>query len=384
MALYRRRVAAGELDADPAQRLAVEKLQILAMRLADYNPARPKRVGLGLFGWGRDRLEEKVVPGLYLYGGVGRGKSMLMDLFFETAPVALKRRVHFHAFMQEIHKGIAAARAKGVSDPVRPVADAVADGATLLCFDEMQITDITDAMLVGRLFERLFERGVVIVTTSNRAPDALYKDGLNRNLFLPFIALIKERLEVHELASAVDHRLDRLQGAPVYHTPLGPAATRALDAAWTALAGGPGAPLTLTVHGREVVVPAFRNDVARASFAELCGAPLGPGDYLALAEAVEVLILDDVPTLGRARNNEAKRFVTLVDALYEAKVRLICSAAAEPDALYPEGEGAFEFERTASRLHEMRSAGWVRQAAKKDAGPVRAWPASPGKLETAG
>ena len=191
----------------------MEKLQLLAMRLADYNPAKPKRVGLGRFGWGRDRLEEKPVPGLYLYGGVGRGKSMLMDLFFAAAPVELKRRVHFHAFMQEMHKGIAAARPQGATDPVRPVADAVADQATLLCFDEMQVTDITDAMLVGRLFERLFERGVVVVTTSNRAPDELYKDGLNRNLFLPFIALIKERLEVHELASATDHRLDRLKGA---------------------------------------------------------------------------------------------------------------------------------------------------------------------------
>ena len=180
MALYRRRVAEGALDADPAQRLAVEKLQLLAMRLGDYNPARPKRVGLGLFGWGRDRIEQKPVPGLYLFGGVGRGKSMLMDLFFETAPVSPKRRVHFHAFMQEMHRGIAAARAEGASDPVRPVADAVADGATLLAFDEMQISDITDAMLVGRLFERLFERGVVVVTTSNRAPDELYKDGLNR------------------------------------------------------------------------------------------------------------------------------------------------------------------------------------------------------------
>lgn len=360
MALYRRRVADGSLDADPAQRLAVEKLQLLAMRLADYHPARPKRVGIGFFGWGRDRLEEKPVPGLYLYGGVGRGKSMLMDLFFDSAPVAPKRRVHFHAFMQEMHGGIAAARARGVTDPVRPVADAVADGATLLCFDEMQITDITDAMLVGRLFERLFERGTVIVTTSNRAPDELYKDGLNRNLFLPFIALIKERLEVHELASAVDHRLDRLAGAVVYHTPLGPSATAALDAAWTGLARGPGQPLTLTVQGRAVTLPEYRNGVARASFADLCAKPLGPADYLAIAEAVEVLILDDIPVLSRARNNEAKRFVTLVDALYEARVRLICSAAAEPDALYAEGEGAFEFARTASRLHEMRSADWGR------------------------
>ena len=183
------------------------------MRLADYNPAKPKRVGLGRFGWGRDRLEEKPVPGLYLYGGVGRGKSMLMDLFFAAAPVEPKRRVHFHAFMQEVHRGIAAARDDG-----RDRSGAAGGGrggglATLLCFDEMQISDITDAMLVGRLFERLFERGVVVVTTSNRAPDELYKDGLNRNLFLPFIALIKERLEVHELASPVDHRLDRLRGA---------------------------------------------------------------------------------------------------------------------------------------------------------------------------
>jgi cell division protein ZapE len=358
MALYRRKVAEGALDPDPAQRLAVEKLQLLAMRLADYNPARPKRVGLGLFGWGRERIEQKPVPGLFLYGGVGRGKSMLMDLFFEAAPVARKRRVHFHAFMQEVHAGIAKARAGGTTDPVKPVADAVADGATLLCFDEMQITDITDAMLVGRLFERLFERGVVVVTTSNRAPDELYKEGLNRQLFLPFIALIKDRVEVHELASATDHRLDRLAGAPVYHTPLGAEATAALDAAWDHLALGPGDPLTLTVQGRAVRLPAYRNGVARAAFAELCGQPLGPADYLAIAEAIDVLILDDVPVLGRARNNEAKRFVTLIDALYETKVRLVASAAAEPDALYPEGAGAFEFARTASRLHEMRSADW--------------------------
>lgn len=358
MALYRQRIAEGRIEADPAQRLAVEKLQLLWMRLADYNPAKPKRVGLGLFGWGRDRLEEKVVPGLYLYGGVGRGKSMLMDLFFETAPVARKRRVHFHAFMQEVHKGIAAARAEGVTDPVRPVADAIADSATLLCLDEMQITDITDAMLVGRLFERLFELGTVVVTTSNRAPDELYKDGLNRNLFLPFIALIKERLEVHELASPIDHRLDRLEGAPVYYAPLGPEATAALDRAWTSLAGGAARPLTLSVQGRAVTLPQYRAGVARASFADLCARPLGPADYLAIAEAVEVLILDDVPQLSRARNNEAKRFVTLVDALYEGKVRLIVSAAAEPDELYMSGEGAFEFARTASRLHEMRSADW--------------------------
>lgn len=360
MAAYRDRVAEGALNADPAQRLAVEKLQLLALRLADYNPAKPKSVGLGRFGWGRERMEQKAVPGLYLFGGVGRGKSMLMDLFFQTAPISPKRRVHFHAFMQEIHKGIGAARARGVTDPIRPVADAVADGATLLCFDEAQITDITDAMLVGRLFERLFERGVVIVATSNRAPDDLYKNGLNRQLFLPFIALIKDKLEVHELASATDHRLEVLAGAPVYHTPSGPAATAALDAAWAALTQGPDAPLALEVHGREVALPRHRNRVARASFAELCGRSLGPADYLALAEALDILILEDVPTLGPARANEAKRFVTLIDALYEARVRLIVSAAAEPEALHVEGAGAFEFERTVSRLREMQGVGWGR------------------------
>jgi cell division protein ZapE len=358
MALYRKRVSEGALDPDPAQRLAVEKLQLLHMRLADYNPARPKRVGLGRFGWGRERIEESAVPGLYLYGGVGRGKSMLMDLFFEGAPVTPKRRVHFHRFMQEAHAGIHEARALGVEDPVRPVADGIADGATLLAFDEMQITDITDAMLVGRLFERLFARGVVVVATSNRHPDDLYKDGLNRHLFKPFIALLKDRLEVHELASARDHRLDRLHGAKVWHVPAGPEADAALDAAWTALAGGPGRRHVIRVLGHDLVLPAFRGGVARAGFDDLCGRPLGPADYLALAEEVEVLILSDIPVLSRAQSNEAKRFVTLVDALYEARVRLVASAEAPPDALYPDGPGAFEFARTASRLAEMQAADW--------------------------
>ena len=355
---YRRRVAAGTLRSDPAQRRAVEKLQLLAIRLQDYDPVRPKRIGIGRFGWGRDRLEQKVVPGLYLYGGVGRGKSMLMDLFFETAPVEPKRRVHFHAFMQEVHSAIHVARKGAAEDPIRPVADAIADGATLLCFDEMQITDITDAMLVGRLFERLFERGVVVVTTSNRPPDELYTEGLNRHLFLPFIALIKERLDVHELDSHTDHRLDRLAGEPVYHTPLGLEARAALDTAWDRLALGKGAPLEIDVKGRKLVLPRYRAGVARAGFGDLCAKPLGPADFLALADAVDVLILDDVPVLSRAMNNEAKRFVTLIDALYEAKVRLILSAAAPPDALYPEGDGSFEFARTASRLHEMQAADW--------------------------
>lgn len=358
MALHRARLAEGAITDDPAQRLAVEKLQLLWMRLRDYNPRRPKRVGLGRFGWGRERIEEKAIPGLYIYGDVGRGKSMLMDLFFETAPVSPKRRVHFHAFMQEAHAAIHAARSRGIGDPVKAVADVIADGATLLAFDEMQITDITDAMLVGRLFEQMFERGVVIVATSNRAPDELYKDGLNRQLFLPFIAMLKDRLEVHELASLRDHRMGRAAGERAWHAPLGPEASAAMDAAWRRLAGGPGEPLDLEIAGRTVMLPAFRDGVARASFAEICGRPLGPGDYLAIARAVDALILDGVPVLSRARADEAKRFVTLIDALYEARARLVASAEAEPAALYGDGPGAFEFARTVSRLAEMGSAGW--------------------------
>jgi cell division protein ZapE len=267
--------------------------------------------------------------------------------------------VHFHAFMQEVHAGIARARAEGASDPVEPVAEAVAAAATLLCFDELQITDITDAMIVGRLFEKLFARGVVMVVTSNRPPDELYRNGLNRELFLPFIALIGQRLEIHHLEGATDHRQARLRGMRVWHAPLGPEADRAMDAAWEALTGGGGAPLALAVQGRELRLPRHRGTVARASFAELCEAPLGPADFLAIAGVVRTLLLDRIPVLGRARSNEAKRFVTLIDALYEAKGRLVASAAAEPEALHVEGEGAFEFARTASRLREMQGADWL-------------------------
>ena len=352
-------VASGDLRDDTAQRLAVEKLQLLHTRLEGYRAEAPKSVKLGLFGWGREKMEDRRVPGLYLYGGVGRGKSMLMDLFVEHAPVTPRRRVHFHALMQEVHAAIHVARKTGVSDPIPVVADAIARDATLLCLDEMQITDITDAMIVGRLFERLFDKGVVVVTTSNRHPDDLYKDGLNRNLFLPFIALIKERLEVYHLESETDHRQLRIQGLEIYHSPLDEGARMALDTAWDGLTGGgDGAPLILPRQGRDVVVPLYLNGVARATFTDLCEEPLGPGDYLALADAIRVLILDDIPILSRERNNAAKRFVTLIDALYEAKVRLICSAEAPPDTLYLEGPGAFEFARTASRLIEMQGQDW--------------------------
>jgi len=298
--------------------------------------------------------------GLYLWGGVGRGKSMMMDLFVESLGRPC-RRVHFHAFMQEIHADLHAVRQRGIEDALAPVAAAVARDIKLLAFDEMQITDITDAMIVGRLFAKLFAAGVVVVTTSNRLPNDLYKNGINRQLFLPFIKLIEAHLIVHELVSPTDYRQTRLAGSPVYFSPNNSAAKTEIDALWRDLSGGKSEPLTLTVKGRTVTVPEFKNGVARVQFFSLCGQPLGAADYLAVAEAVRVLIIEDIPQLGRFNFNEAKRFVILVDALYEARVRLICSAAALPEMLYLEGEGTFEFERTASRLREMQGDNWARK-----------------------
>ncbi len=344
---YRARVAAGTLTADPAQEAVLPQLDRLHAALS-------QPVKRGFF-----RKAPEPVQGLYLWGGVGRGKSMLMDLFAESLPEGV-RRVHFHAFMQEVHEGMHAARQRGVEDAVAPVADAVIAQTRCLAFDEMQITDITDAMIVGRLFEKLFAAGIVVVTTSNRVPDDLYKDGLNRQLFLPFIEMLKDRMMVWELTSPKDYRQDRLAGTPSYFTPINSAARAQIDSVWRDLTGGGGGPLVLRVKGRDVEVPAFRNGIARASFYDLCGKPLGPADYLALAEAARVLVLENIPRLGRSNFNEAKRFVTLIDALYEAGVRLIASAEAVPEMLYVEGEGTFEFERTASRLREMQSDGWGR------------------------
>lgn len=343
---YEARVADGTLTRDPAQEAVLPELARIAEAVA-----QPVKKG----GW-FSKAKPEPVKGLYLWGGVGRGKSMLMDLFVESLTVPV-RRVHFHAFMQEIQGALHEVRKTGVDDAILPVADDVAANLRVLAFDEMQITDIADAMIVGRLFERMFHHGVVVVTTSNRVPDDLYKDGLNRNLFVPFIELLKEQMVVHELVSPTDYRQDRLEGEEVYFTPNTADARAAIAAIWEDLAGG-ATPLTLTVKGREVVLPAFRNGVARVRFHDLCGRPLGPADYLAVAEAVRVLILEDIPQLGRNNFNEAKRFVTLIDALYEAKVRLIASAAAKPEMLYLEGEGTFEFERTASRLREMQAADW--------------------------
>ncbi|MBL9054860.1 MAG: AFG1 family ATPase [Rhodobacteraceae bacterium] len=350
--IYDSRVAAGSLRPDPAQHAVLPGLEALRLWL-EANATRKVGLFAGLFA-------RPVAPpkGLYLWGGVGRGKSMLMDLFFEATGISGKRRVHFHAFMQEIHRGMHEARKTGVEDALAPVAEEVARGLRLLAFDEMQITDITDAMIVGRLFEKLLAAGVVIVTTSNRPPDDLYKNGLNRALFLPFIAMLHDRLEVVGLESPNDYRQHRLAGAQVYFHPSGKVKGQ-IEAIWADLTGGArGEPLRLPVNGREVELPRFASGVGRASFWELCARPLGPADYLAIAAAVRVLILEEIPQLSASNYNEAKRFVTLIDALYEAKVRLICSAADEPERLYTEGSGAFEFERTTSRLREMQGADW--------------------------
>jgi cell division protein ZapE len=350
--IYQARVAAGTLRGDPAQAALLPALEDLRLWLE----AQGERRAPGLLSIFRRAAEAP--PGFYIWGGVGRGKSMLMDLFVEATATPAKRRVHFHAFMQEVHHGIHAARKTGVEDPLAPVAEALVQDLRLLAFDEMQITDITDAMIVGRLFEKLFAGGVVVVTTSNRPPEDLYKDGLNRNLFVPFIDLLRARCQVVALESPTDYRQHRLQGAQVYFQPAG-TATGLIAGLWSDLTGGAeGQVLRLTVNGRAVELPRFANGVGRASFWELCAKPLGPADYLAIAHAVRVLILEDIPQMSSANYNEAKRFVILIDALYEARVKLVASAADVPERLYLEGAGSFEFERTASRLREMQAADW--------------------------
>lgn len=343
--LYRARVAEGGLAHDPGQEQAAELLSLLEMRLEGWRPER------GLFS--RPGAEPR---GLYLHGGVGRGKSMLMDMFFDAAPLARKRRVHFHEFMLEVHGLVAERRTRKEGDPLPPIARAIAAKTWLLCFDEMQIEDIADAMIVARLFEHLFARGVVVVATSNQPPRALYPDGLNRQLFLPFIALLEAKLDLIALDGPRDYRLERLSAAPVYHTPLGPAARAAMDQAWARLTmGARPRPLTLTVQGRTLTVARQAAGVARFSFDELCGQPLGAADFLRIAQAFQTLLLEDTPVLGPEKRNEAKRFVILIDALYERRIKLVISAAAPPEGIYPSGDGAAAFARTVSRLHEMTS-----------------------------
>ena len=365
LTLYRAEIAAGRIKHDPSQALAAEKLESLFHALARY---RPGRAG----GWtarlGLTRHADEAPPqGLYLYGGVGRGKSMLMDLFFGAVavPGGAKRRVHFHAFMLEIHERLYAWRQSNKnakeSDPLPRIARDVRDGAALICFDEFQVTNVADAMILARLFGALFDLGVVVVATSNRAPDDLYLNGLQRERFLPFIDLLKQRLDVLHLSGERDYRLNRLSDMDVYFTPADAGADAALDAAFHRLtddetgAAARCEPVTLTAQGRAFVVKLAAHGTARFTFEELCARPLGAADYLAIAREFHTVIVSGIPAMGPDSRDRAARFVTLIDALYEHRVKLVCSAAAAPSGLYPAGDGSFEFARTASRLIEMQS-----------------------------
>ena len=351
MQLYRAALAGGELKPDAAQEKAARKLKALAQLLE-------KKRGFSLFG-----RKAETPKGLYIWGDVGRGKTLLMDFFFEEARVARKRRAHFNSFLVDVHARIHAERQRaGSSDPIPVVAKALAEEARLLCFDEFQVTDVADAMILGRLFDRLFADGVTIVATSNTPPDRLYEGGLNRQLFLPFIEEIKQRLEVVELNGPTDYRLQRLSGVKVYMTPLGAEADAAMDAAWRQLTDTiKGKPYSLVVLGRQLPVPQAARGVARFDFRDLCAQPLAAADFLAVAQRFHTVLLDHIPLLTPEMRNEARRFILLIDTLYDEGVKLICSAAAAPDALYPAGDGADAFRRTASRLAEMQSEDYLKR-----------------------
>lgn len=347
---YEDRLAGLGLTADAAQREVVERLDLLASQLELEATQRS-----GLFA---RFLKTSVVPprGLYIFGGVGRGKTMLMDLFFEAVAIPKKRRIHFHAFMAQAHERIGEARKSVDGDPLPSVAAGIAAEAHLLCFDEMFVTDIADAMVLGRLFRGLFERGVVVVATSNAKPENLYPNGLNRQLFLPFIDEIEDRLDVLELASARDFRLEKLSGQQLYFSPVDGDARMHLDGHWWRLTGQTkGGAATLVVKGRTLIVPQASMGVARFPFAALCEAPLGPIDYLAIARDYHTVMIDAIPVMGSERRDVARRFITLIDTLYDNHVCLIASAEAEPGRLYTSGDGVEYFARTVSRLTEMRS-----------------------------
>ncbi len=358
---YRAMQRTGALSHDAAQELAAEKLQSLWKALKNYRPSEQAS------GWrerlGLSRRREMHVPqGLYIFGPVGRGKSMLMDLFFATVPLERKRRVHFHEFMLEVQQTLHFWRKKKSKqdDVIGALADKIADEATLLCFDEFHVTNIADAMILGRLFEALFDRGVVVVATSNWEPDDLYQGGLQRDRFLPFIALIKEKLDVLELDAARDYRLQRIKDMRLYFHPLGDLARRHMQESFARLTGGAEPKRDhLTVQGRRLDVPRQAEGVAWFEFEELCDRPLGAADYLAIATHFNTVLIDCVPTLSPEQRDQARRFATLIDALYEHRVNVVIAAAAAPDRLYPSGDGSFEFERTVSRLNEMQSTDYL-------------------------
>jgi cell division protein ZapE len=359
LAHYEALVASGELRPDPDQRATAARLDALAQQLAEV-PAK------GSVLW---RMLRKAPPpprGLYMWGGVGRGKSMLMDLFFHNVQLPAKRRVHFHEFMLEVHDRLRVEREKEAGDPILPVAKALAGEAKLLAFDEMVVNNMADAAILSRLFTALLDDGVTVVTTSNRPPGDLYKDGLNRELFLPFIALIQQRLDVVSLNGPTDYRLERLGGMPTWYVPNGAEATASVRELFFRMTDFPPedaahVPSTeLPVQGgRTIHVPKCLKGVAVFSFKRLCGEARGAADYLAVARHYHTVFLVGIPVLGPEKRNEAARFKTLIDTLYEYNVKLIATADAEPAALYPSGDGAFEFERTVSRLMEMQSADYL-------------------------
>jgi len=370
---YAALVQSSQLTRDPEQ----ERIARALDQLADALRARTMASKSSALGWlfAKKSGADQVPRGVYIHGGVGRGKTMLMDMFFETAPARAKRRLHFNDFMTEAHDRIQKqrqARKDGLTkedDPIPPVARQLAEGAQLLCFDEFSVTDIADAMVLSRLFSALFAQGVVLVATSNVAPDDLYRDGLNRALFEPFIGLLKKHAQVMALDAGTDYRMEKLNRLPVYITPLGPEADRAMDEAWATITNGKRAgPGSLTVMGRQVHVPAMAGEAARFSFADLCDEALGARDYLAIAERFNSMLIDRIPVLDQTRRNPAKRFILLIDTLYDKGIRLVASAEAAPDQLYAGRAGiteAFEFARTASRLNEMQSRDWLDEWSKR-------------------
>jgi cell division protein ZapE len=357
---YAARVAAGMIESDPGQQFALIRFARLEKALMQFRPPAKS----GALGWLMARRPIEAPRGVYLWGEVGRGKTMLMDLFFEGVPVARKRRAHFHEFMGDVHERVQRFRERikrgefAGEDPIRLAAGEIADETALLCFDEFHVTDIADAMILGRLFERLFERGVVLVATSNVAPSDLYLDGLNRALFVPFIHMLERRLDVLWLDARTDFRLEKLHGVSVWHVPADDTSRKTIDRAWKRLAGENGGAATeLPMRGRAIHVPRAGGGAARFTFAELCQTPLGASDFVRIARTFHTVVVEEIPVMTEMHRNEAKRFILLIDTLYDSSVKLVASAAAEPDHLFEGGNGseAFEFRRTASRLIEMRS-----------------------------